>query len=257
MAEEGKYIYCIIAADGKKNLGPLGIGGKNVHTVCYESLAAVVSDSPVMKYPITRENTLAHQRVMEEVMKHHTVLPVKFSTIAESQGGVAVEERIRAQVLERRYEEFEDLVGEMRDKVELGVKALWRKMDAIFAEIVSENSQVKALKNRIAAKPSTPTHGLRMKLGEMVKDALETKREIEANHILTVLKNVSVEVRKNKTFGDKMVANFAYLVETERVEEFDERLSRLSTEYEQRGTFKYVGPVPICNFVELEITWDD
>ncbi|MFH1620365.1 MAG: GvpL/GvpF family gas vesicle protein [bacterium] len=94
--KEGKYIYCIIRpgqacggaaakASGRHNdqglsFGPLGIGerGDEVHTVRSGDIAAVVSDSPVKSYAVSRENLLAHEKAIEAVMKEHTVLPVRF-----------------------------------------------------------------------------------------------------------------------------------------------------------------------------------
>ncbi|GFP31522.1 GvpL/GvpF family gas vesicle protein, partial [Candidatus Hakubella thermalkaliphila] len=53
VTEKGKYIYCIIGINEDRNFGSMGIGGRGdeVYTVCYQDLAAVISDSPIMKYP--------------------------------------------------------------------------------------------------------------------------------------------------------------------------------------------------------------
>ena len=84
---EGKYLYCIIAADVPKTFGPLGIGGRGdeIYTVCFNDIAAVVSSSPIKKYPVSRENLIPHERAIEEVMRTYIVLPVRFATIAEDE----------------------------------------------------------------------------------------------------------------------------------------------------------------------------
>lgn len=259
MGEEGKYIYCVVGTRDKKNFGPVGIGGRGdeVDTLCYEDLAAVISDSPVTKYPISRENTLAHQRVMEEVMKYYTILPVKFGTIAETKNGIPPEENIRERVLKGRYEELQGLLETMNNRVELGVKALWTDMKVIFGEIVDENKEIKRLRNWIAKKPTSQTRDAKIKLGEMVQSALEKKKTRQEKLILDALKKISVDHRTNRLFGDKMILNAAFLVEADRKEkEFDDLINELSTEYQGRIKFKYVGPSPPCNFVELTITWE-
>ena len=96
-----------------------------------------------------------------------------------------------------------------------------------------------------------------MKLGEMVKDALEIKRDREANEILKVLKPFPIDRRMNKIFGDKMIMNAAFLVDTHQEDGFDRAMNELETSSNGRVKFKYVGPVPILNFVEIVITWDD
>ncbi len=86
MVEEGKYIYCIIGTNEGRNFGPIGIGGRGdiVSTIGYEDLSAVISNSPLDKYVVNKENLIAHEKVVEEVMKNYTVLPMRFFTVASS-----------------------------------------------------------------------------------------------------------------------------------------------------------------------------
>jgi len=66
-----------------------------------------------------------------------------------------------------------------------------------------------------------------------------------------------VDHRINRVFGDQMVLNAAFLVEADRKEkEFDAAVNELSTRDQGRTKFKYVGPTPPCNFVELTISWE-
>ena len=266
--KEGKYIYCIIEDNDSKEFGSIGIGdnGDVVETFCHEGLAAIISNSPVKKYPINRKNTICHQKVMEEVMKYHTVLPVRFSTIAEDKEpkdgspGVPALERIRQRVLIERRKEFLDLSKDMDTKMELGVKALWTDMKSVFNEIVEETPSIKRLKEKIEriniTNPRQMTHRERVKLGEMVRGALNAKREKLKNIIMGVLKKASCDSRVNKNFGDNMLVNGAFLVEKVRVADFENNLDKLSNTYEGKIKFKYVGPVPPCNFVEIVITWE-
>jgi len=266
--KEGKYIYCIIGANENREYGQIGIGerGDVVETFCHDGLAAIISDSLVKKYPINRKNTICHQKVMEEVMKYHTVLPVRFSTIAEDKEPkngspkIPALERIRERVLIERRQEFIDMLKDMDTKMELGVKALWTDMKTVFNEIVEENHSIKSLKQKIEkvniANPRQRTHSERVKLGEMVRDALNAKREKLKNIIMGVLKKASCDSRVNKNFGDNMIVNGAFLVKKSKVEEFDNYLGVLDKNYRPNVTFKYIGPVPPCNFVEIVIHWE-
>ena len=266
--KEGKYIYCIIGANENRQYGPIGIGerGDVIETFCLDGLAAIISDSPVKKYPINRKNTICHQKVMEEVMKYHTVLPVRFSTLAEDKEPkdgsptVPAMERIRERVLIERRQEFIDLLKDMDNKMELGVKALWTDMKTVFDELVEENSSIRSLKQKIEkvniANPRQRTHQKRVELGEMVRGALNAKREKLKNIFMGVLKKASCDTRVNKNFGDNMIVNGAFLVEKSKVKEFDNYLDVLDKNYRPNVTFKYIGPVPPCNFVEIVIHWE-
>jgi len=86
MSKEGKYIYGVIGTGEKKSFGPIGIGerGDEVYTVPYQDIAAVTSDSPIIDYKSLTKDVvvrylLAYQSAIEQVMKHHTVIPFKFA----------------------------------------------------------------------------------------------------------------------------------------------------------------------------------
>jgi len=259
MNQEGKYIYCIVQANEGTKFGPVGIGGRGdeVTTVCEGNLGVVISSSPVIKYSITRENTLAHQLVMEKVMKDYSILPVRFGTIAEAKNGTNPQERIKEKVLKARYPEFEELLKKMSDKVELGVKALWLDMDQVYMEILKENSEIRRLKGKVAGgRVSLKTQQEKMALGEKVKVALDAKRGKEKKEISNLLSKISFDFRENKIFGDNMILNASFLVEKSKEKEFDSALEELDKRSAGRTKFKYVGPIPPCNFVELVVTWD-
>lgn len=250
MVEEGKYIYCIIGTNEGRNFGPIGIGGRGdeVSTISYQDLSCVISNSPMTKYVISRENMTAHERVIEEVMKDYAVLPVRFCTIA------TCAEEVR-DLLRKRGVEFRNLLRDMDGKVELGLRAWWKNMDMIFREIVDEHREIKRLREKIAGKSPEKTYAQRIKIGEMVKSALETKKDKEGEEILNVLKKISVDFRTNQLTGDRMIINAAFLVDKAREKEFDNRVDELTEKYDERIKFKYVGPAPPFNFVNITVEW--
>ena len=253
--EEGCYIYCVIGDSEPRKFAYPAIGGwaDAVYSISYQDVAAVISASAVMKYPISRENTMAHQKILEELMNDFTVLPVKFGTVASGKDGLCAAERIREEVLKVRYEELKNLLLKMDAKIELGLKAFWLDMKAIFQEIVDENDEIKKLRRKLISKPTTQPFGEKATLGEMVKDALERKKAKEEKDILNVLKKACVDWRSNKVFGDEMITNSSFLVEKSKVEEFDGLVDKLGAIYNGRMKFKYVGPIPPINFSELVI----
>ena len=255
----GKYIYCIIGSprpsprsgtERSIDFGPIGIGdrGDEVYTICYEDIGAVISSSPITKYPVSRDNTMAHQIILEKAMEDCTVLPARFCTIAKN------EEEIVEKVLKGRYKEFKELLAKMEGKVELGVKAFWKDMDLIFREI-AEIGEIRRLKAMVVKNPAQSTRDLRIKVGELVQSALESKKKSESEKIVSELKEIAVDYRINDTYGDKWILNSAFLTDKAKEKEFDTRMNELDKRYGERIDFKYVGPVPPCNFVEIRVTW--
>ena len=249
---EGKYMYCIIRSAEPRQFSQLGIGerGDIVHVVCHDGLAAVVSNSPTVEYENTRRNMMAHTLVLEEVMKGSTILPIRFGTIGPS------EEAVRERVLKRRYAELMGLLNEMDGRVELGLKAFWYE-GIVFEEILSENPDIVEWRDRLVGRPSEETYYDRIRLGEMISTAMNAKRVEDAEHILSRLRPLVHQTRKNKEITDRMVLNAAFLLDTARQESFDKAVQELDAEMGSRLVFKYVGPVPPYNFVNLVVSWDE
>jgi len=249
MESEGKYIYCIVGTKQERNFGPIGIGGRgdDVLTIGYNDLSMVVSSHPITKFVVNRDNMLVHERVIEEVMKEFDgVLPVRFGTIASNA------DEIR-NLLDRRYREFKSELLDADHKVELGVKGLWKNMDVIFKEIVDENKVIKRTKEDIQNDKNKKNIQAKMEVGKMVEKALEKKKEKEAERIVDVLRRTAFDYKLNKTIGDEMFMNAAFLVDKGREKEFDNIMDDLSRKYMDRTKFMYVGPMPVFNFANIVI----
>ena len=249
MEKEGKYIYCIIETKQERNFGPIGIGQRSdeVLTIGYDDLSMIVSSYPATKLAANRENMLAHQKVIEEVMNEFdSVLPVRFGTIASSA------DEIR-NLLDRRYREFKSALTDMDHKVELGVKGIWKNMDVIFNEIVENNREIKTLKKKIASDTSRSNVQMKIEVGKMVEQALQKKKEHEAEKIVDALRRTAFDHKINKAIGDEMFINAAFLVSKGREKEFDDIVDDLSDRHQSRMKFMYAGPLPVFNFVNIVI----
>jgi len=248
---EGKYVYCIIRSSEPRQFTTLGIGERSdiVHTVHFEDLAAVVSDSPSVEYESTRRNMMAHTVVLEEVMREFAVLPVRFGTVAPS------ESALREQVLKRRFGELIGLLQQMDGRVELGLKAFWYE-GVIFNEIVAENPAIRELRDGLMGRRPEETYYDRIRLGEAIENAMTRKRVEDAERILSQLRPLVCEMRKNKEITDRMAVNAAFLVEASRQPEVDAAIQALDKELGKRLIFKYVGPVPPYNFVNIVVRWE-
>ena len=250
MAKEGQYVYCIIESNEGRNFGPIGMGqrGDIVSTIGFNDISAVISSSPMTKYVINRENMTTHEKVIEEVMKDYTVLPVRFCTIAASA------EEIR-NLLRRRYSEFKGLLRDMDNKVEMGLKALWKDVSQVFHEIGEENKEVRKLKKKAEEKSEKGDNTLKITLGKTVKEVLENKKADEARSVVKMFKRTAIDIKANDVFGDSMFLNAAFLIDRTREKEFDFLVEDLVKKFDGRATFKYIGPAPPFNFVNIVVKW--
>jgi len=246
-AREGKYIYCIIASNEAESFGPLGIGGRGdeVDTIVYDNIAAVVSNSPIISYAVSRENMLAHEKAIEEVMKKYTVLPVRFCTIAKDEDTVK-------KILEKEHDKFAELLKNIEGKKELGLKAIFKE-EVIYKEIAENYEDIKKLKKALSSESPTKTYYLRVEVGRKVEAALQEEKDARKEEILNTLSPLAKDTKVNNTYGEPMIISAAFLVENAKEAEFDQNVQALADKYDDKIKFKYVGTLPPFNFVNLAI----
>lgn len=246
---EGKYIYGIIRHAGDIEFGNIGMGKREdlVYGVHYNGICAVVSNSPVIIYEARRLNMITHEHVLEEIMKQFTVLPVRFSTISEHDDDSGI-----LKILERDFKKFDELLTKMDGKKELGLKVLAHDTE-IYAEILEKYEDIKSLKEKLINLPADKTHYQRMKIGEMVAEALKKETSNYKDIILNTLSPLTKELKVNDNYGEMMILNVAFLIENIAEAAFDKAVNDLDEKFGKLMTFKYVGTLPPYNFVNLVI----
>jgi len=249
LPKEGKYIYGIIRNAEPINYGPIGMGKRAdmVYGITYKGITAIVSNSPIIIYEARRVNMITHEKVLEEVMKQFTVLPVRFSTISEHNDDEGV-----MRILETDYRKFDELLTKMEGKKELGLKVLANEQ-AIYESIVEKYDDIRSLRNKLLHLPADKTHYQRMKIGEMVVEALKKETGNYRDIIMDALSPLTEDVKINDNYGEMMILNVAFLIKSTTEPEFDKAVNVLDEKYGNFMTFKYVGTLPLYNFVNLVI----
>lgn len=246
MEEKGKYIYSIIETNNPRKFEFVGMGGGKVYTISDGNLSAVVSDSPMKVYMMTREDLMLHQRILEEIMrKEGDILPVSFGTVAGSAD--AVSELLRSKAKEL-HEAFLNVAG----KMELNLKVLWKDMDRVFQEIVEENEIIKRAK--FASKKRALGRFEAARIGEIVKNALDGKRAILAQKIISQLRPLASQALDGSILNDAMICNAMFLMPRDQGKVYDQRVLELAQTYGDALNFIHIGPLPPFNFVNVKIS---
>ena len=185
MQRDGKYIYCIIASDYDVNLGPIGVGGRGdlVSAIGFDGLCMVVSDHPLSRFVVNPENMMAHQKVIEAVMKEfRSVLPIRFGTIA------ATPDEIR-NLLNRRYSEFMELIKQFENKIEVNVRGTWKNIGLIYNEIDKEHEELQKIRAEIEKQDDSEKRNLQIKVaGNLIANALVEKKSEETENIINAFR---------------------------------------------------------------------
>lgn len=255
-SKSGTYLYCIARAqpfsEGSLPLvaKPIGEATSPVYVVPFMDLAAIVNDAAVTHYDISRQNTMGHQLVVEEVMRRSDVLPVRFGTFGRN-----VQE-IQDKLLQRKFGELHHLLDYVQGRVELGVKVFWNR-DRLFADLAAGDPSIRALRDEIVGRSPEEAHYERIQLGQLTEQAIVRQRDRDAEAIVEALRPLAAETKVNKTLTDMMVLNAAFLVNRSQEADFDAKVNALDEAGAGRLIFKYVGPVPPYNFVNIHVLWEE
>ncbi len=124
--ESGRYVYCIMKSPGeKKSFGNIGFGGQEVYTLEYRDFAPVMSNAAVKKYEAIDEEVELHRKVVEQVMKEHSVLPVAYGMAFKNKKLLLI-------AMSVGYKAMKKAMNEVDNRVELGVKLFLPKENATW-----------------------------------------------------------------------------------------------------------------------------
>lgn len=248
----GKYIYGIIASEGQQPYGPYGITScKEVHIIPYKGIAAVVRDAQIVDYTRMFKDALAmllveHQKTIERIMNlEYTVIPMCLGTFAKDEAEVR-------EILSKGYVLINEIIQKTIYKIEIDVAATWNNFNAMVKE-ASEEREIKEFKENLLTDPKGITVDGQLKIGFMLKKALEKKRDEYALKIQEALKRVSFDFKTHELMDDKMVINAAFLIDKNKRGDFDKKIEGLNVEFNEKLNFRCVGPLPLYSFYTLQI----
>src|SRR3954451_14002152 len=239
------YVYGVTRAGATERSPGEGIDGQTVEFVTHDGLAALVSDAPDLPVKASRRNLMSHSRVLQSVIAHTCVLPMRFGVVMP--GRAAVE----AELLEANSELLNEHLNVLEPYVELDVRGLAAEHE-LLQSVVAERPDIAKLRAQIEGRPVESTYHESIRLGELVAHAVAEKRNEIAQLILGELEPLAAAARQADLLHEQMVANAAFLVERGRGEGFDAAFDELG-----RGMTKpdlcvrYIGPSPPHNFVDL------
>lgn len=243
----GKYIYGIINSNRELSFV---LNGERIHAISHQDISAVISDAEIIDYTHLPKDAVArflikHQQVIEKVMENFTVIPMRLGTFTYDEDEVK-------HILAKAYPMVKDIFHKICDRIEIDVAVTWSDFNSVLKEM-SEEKEIKEFKERLLANPNTITADDQMEVGVMVKKALDRKREKCAQEIQNTLKTVSEDFRTHELMDDRMVTNFAFLINKAEHRNFERIVEKLNTEFAEKLNFRCVGPLPSYSFYTLEI----
>lgn len=245
MSGQGEYIYGIVEEPQLRRFSFTGVGEADVYTISHQRIAAIVSDTGFSEIDPTRKNVHAHTVVQDELLKEYTLLPMGF-------GMVATEDEVRG-LLEKNYEGLTNELNRLAGRIEVELKVFWDQ-EAIIKELQGKNQELSRLKAKInAASSPIEAQNLLAMAGKLVENIVLDWKTRYAEMVYTTLNELSYDAKMNNPVGLKNLLNASFLIEKSRESKFKEQVYKLDSKFQGKVNFKYVGPMPPYNFVDLRL----
>jgi len=247
MSLQGEYIYGIVEEPQLRRFSFSGVGEAEVYTINHQRIAAVVSDTEFSEIDPTRKNVHAHTVAQDELLKEYTLLPMGFGMIATG------EDEVRG-LLENNYQGLISELNRLIGRIEVELKVFWDQ-ETIMRELhlVGSHKLAKIRAKLNAASSPMETRNLLVEAGKLVESVASDWKTKYAELVYTILKELSYDAKVNDPMGVKNLLNASFLIERSRESEFKEQVYKLDSEFQGKVNFKYVGPLPPYDFVDLRL----
>ncbi|WP_421708287.1 GvpL/GvpF family gas vesicle protein [Algihabitans sp.] len=246
VSDQGQYLYCVIAGNEPLTFDVDGIGGAGdkVYSLPFDGLSAVVSASPEAEYDGTRRNLTAHMRVLETVMADHTIVPIRFGSVAPTPDAV------NETLLKPQRDTIRTVLSELEGRAEMGLKVFWME-GVLYAEVLAVRPDIAQLRDALMGRSPDESYYERVKIGELLESAVTEKRSREAEELLNYIAPLAHRIKRLDALGEQMVLNVALLLDRSKIEALEETIAKLDGVHAERLLFKLVGPTAPYNFVDL------
>jgi gas vesicle protein GvpL/GvpF len=238
------YVYGIVPADTDVESGAAGVGDPpgEVRLVRQGDVAALVSDVPADK-PLGRpEDLVTHEELLDSAVQGVSVLPLRFGAV------VTDDEAVASELLDAHHDEFSAALKQLTGRVEYVVKGRYDEQ-AVLRELLSANKEAAALREQIKGKDEHATRDERIRLGEMISEAVSGRRERDTRALGDALEGqVEASVVREPTHELDAV-HTAFLVETDKTPDLERALGKLARDWDGLVQLQLIGPVAAYDFV--------
>jgi len=250
MITKGRYLYGLIRTSRDIELGDIGLAHNGaparVFSLRVDSLAAVVSElSAKQKILPLRKNLDPHHKVIREVMKTQTIVPMTFGHVAGSEAEIA-------RALRRNRDSICEQLDRVDGTVEMGLKVMW-DVDNLFAHFVAEDLALSAFRDQLFGRAYPPTTSEQIEIGRMFEARLDREREEQTERVTELLLAGCSDVKANSLKHEKMVMDLALLIPRDKLGAFEQQVYRVAATFPAHYVFTYSGPWAPFHFVELDL----
>jgi hypothetical protein len=215
MQSDSIYIYGIVDGQVNKDFKESGVGDRNdkVYCIPFKDVTAIVSDTPFVEYDPTEDNTLAHEKVIQEILQNElSIAPMRFCTILKNKDEIF-------KLCQSCYMPFKKNILRIRNKQEFSVKTFL---------------QVEKLKNEVTN-----------------EEELLKKSHLMATELYELLKEIAFDDVLDEQSTREMIFNCSFLIHKDKIKTFFDAVTKFDEQYTDKLRIRISGPTAPYNFVDM------
>jgi hypothetical protein len=237
------FLYGVVPADVEPTEDARGVGDPpaRVTMVIHGDVGALVSEVSLDR-PLGRPEELrGYQQLLDGTATMAPVLPVRFGTVFTDEDAVT-------DLLAEHHDDFRAALDELDGRFEFIVRGRYDQ-SAVLNEVLDEHPEVRELRDEARRLPEEVSVPQRTRLGEIVSQAIEAKRNTDTQLLADTLEPIADQLLVRPETSETDAANIAVLVKAERQDELEKTVQRLTEDWSGRINLRILGPLAPYDFV--------
>ncbi|SCE74796.1 Gas vesicle synthesis protein GvpL/GvpF [Micromonospora viridifaciens] len=244
MAQDtGLFIYGIVPSDVEPTPEAEGVGSPpgEVTAIRHGALAALVSEVGLAE-PLGRPADLtAYETLLDGTVVVAPVLPVRFGTVVT--GADAIDD-----LLDAHHDRFAAALAELEDRLQYLVHGRFDEQ-AFVSGLLDGNASAAALASQVRGRPEAESREQRIRLGEMISQAVELHREAENRELIDAVGGYAVANVVRPPSHELDAAKVAFLVAADDEDDFVRAVEEFAEQRRDLIRMRLRGPVAPYDFV--------
>ncbi|MCF0093425.1 GvpL/GvpF family gas vesicle protein [Micromonospora sp. NPDC049114] len=245
MADDtGLFIYGLVPADVEATPDAAGVGDPpgEVTVIRHGDLAALVSEVP-LDAPLGQSADLrAYQELLDGTAAVAPVLPVRFGTVVTGPDAVL-------DLLRPHHDRFAAALAEFEGRVQYVVQGRFDER-ALLRAVLDENPNAARLAEQVRGRGEAASREPRIRLGELISQAVELRREAENRRLLDVTAEYVVTTQLRPPTHEMDAGHVALLVDTDTEADLIDVLEQYAQDRRGLLRLRLLGPLAPYDFVD-------
>lgn len=240
-ATQGFYAYGIVPS-GRSQLPGEGMGFGDLQLSAVGPVA-VVGEWVDLQENLARKRYLtAHTDLINRLAEGGPVLPLQFGSVLVDDGQAV------ADLLGTGPEWYAERLAEVEGLTQYVLRARY-DLDESLAQLVDSDPEVAQLRERTRDRPEEERHDERVRLGELVANAMDQRRGQDAAWLQSRVEPLVTSIAPRAVGGMDGLAELAVSLSPEQVSEFESSAEELAEEVHPWARLSLVGPMAMYDFV--------